>query len=164
MPSMGNITSTRALFAVLILALASGCASSRSTMREQVFKPPLDRMVVSSGFGTRRGKPHYGIDLPAKRGTAVHATASGTVSFAGRQKGFGRVVIVQHVDGYESYYAHLSKITVRKGKKVTAGDRVGKVGKSGKATGPHLHFEIRKKGRPLNPSRILGHSPAELAP
>jgi murein DD-endopeptidase MepM/ murein hydrolase activator NlpD len=118
------------------------------------FVAPLSRARVSSPFGEirGRGRRHYGVDLRARHGTPVAATVEGRVAFAGWRQGFGRLVIVEHSGELESYYAHLSDFAVRRGERVATGQVVGFVGESGNATGPHLHFEMRERGRPIDPS------------
>lgn len=160
MPSMGNITSIKApLFKARAWALAAsvilaGCAST-PPVADGTFLHPLGERPISSGFGQRNGRPHYGIDMSAPSGTPIVAAASGRVSFAGRQRGFGRIVILEHGDGLETYYAHMKGFAVRKGKKVRQGQTIGYVGASGNATGPHLHFEVRAAGQPLDPQKML---------
>jgi len=117
---------------------------------------------ANSNFGVRknpfnhRGRErHAGIDLSASRGTPVHAAGAGVVVRAERGGGYGRVVYVDHGGGLETRYAHLQKILVKEGEFVPAGGLVGKVGSSGRATGPHLHFEIRRDGRVVAPAEIL---------
>lgn len=118
---------------------------------------------VSSGYGVRRDpfarrrhKKHNGIDLRAERGVPVHAAGPGMVAEAKRMRGYGRVVYVDHGGGVQTRYAHLQKITVEQGQFVAPGQLVGKVGSSGRSTGPHLHFEVRENGRPVAPVEILG--------
>ncbi|MGE5186752.1 MAG: M23 family metallopeptidase, partial [Acidobacteriota bacterium] len=111
----------------------------------------------SSGFGWRddpiRHTPrfHSGTDFRADPGTPVHVAGSGVVVFAGRQSGYGNIIYVDHGGGVVTCYAHLRKIEVAKHAKVSAGDRIGQVGSTGRATGPHLHFEVRLEGRPVDP-------------
>jgi len=114
----------------------------------------------SSPFGRRTdpidGDPrfHAGVDLSAPEGTPVGATAPGRVRFAGPAGGYGNLVIVDHGEhdgGVESRYAHLASVAVRPGQRVAAGETVGAVGMTGRATGPHLHFEVRDGGRPVDP-------------
>src|SRR5690606_29890169 len=100
-------------------------------------------------YKTRRF--HEGIDLAAPVGRSVHAYTSGTVTFAGRTAGLGLAVYIDHGNGLETRYGHLSKIYVKKGQKVSTGDKIGAVGSTGLSTGPHLHFEVRKNGKPQNP-------------
>ena len=135
------------VFAVVLL---SACASTP----KGAYVKPVDG-VVTSGFGARRGGPHYGVDIGAPRGTAVRASQAGRVVFRGRKRGFGRLLIVDHGGGVQTYYAHLSGYNVRKGKRVKRGQQIGRVGKSGRASGYHLHFELRMDGRPVNPVGVV---------
>ena len=117
---------------------------------------PYDVARISSAFGEHRGSSHHkGLDLTAPKGTKVRTTADGRVTFAGRSGDFGRLVIVEHGNGYETRYAHLKSISVNKGKKVKRGAVLGTVGASGNATGPHLHYEVRLQGTPVNPRSYL---------
>jgi murein DD-endopeptidase MepM/ murein hydrolase activator NlpD len=112
---------------------------------------------ISSHFGTRhhpiskKRRFHHGLDIAAPRGTPIVSVAPGRVSFAGWRRGFGRVVEVEHGQGWVSRYAHAKKITVKKGQFVLAGQVVGQVGRSGHATGAHLHLEIERSGKRVNP-------------
>lgn len=113
--------------------------------------------IESSGFGWRDDpfrhdrRYHRGTDFHAKAGTPVLAAGDGVVVFAGRQSGYGNVVYVDHGGGVVTRYAHLRRIETRKDSPVTAGERIGQVGSTGRATGPHLHFEIRLDGRAVDP-------------
>ncbi len=118
---------------------------------------PVDGPVTSV-FGSPRAhgrRAHSGIDIAAPAGTAVRAARAGRVTFAGRKGSYGRLVVLDHGRGFASWYAHLSRIAVRPGQHVDAGAVIGRVGTSGNATGPHLHFEIRRRGRPLDPLVFL---------
>lgn len=116
---------------------------------------------LSSGFGYRVHpidqvtKFHYGLDIQGASGTKVGSFADGRVSMVGKNSSYGNYVLIEHTDGYSTLYAHLSKISVKKGATVKLGDLVGKVGMTGKATGPHLHFELRKDGKLLDPSPFI---------
>ena len=121
------------------------------------------KAYVSSAYGMRNGRMHNGIDFAAATGTPVYATADGRVSFAGTQRGYGRIVCVDHAQGYQSCYAHLSRIEVREGQWVRRGEQIGRVGASGNATGPHLHYEIRRHQQAVNPNPYLGTPPQHLA-
>lgn len=110
---------------------------------------------ISSKFGKRQGRHHDGVDIPAVTGTHIVASASGTVSVSGWMRGYGRVIVIKHVSGYHSVYAHNSKHFVKKGQKVSQGEVIGKVGSSGRSTGPHLHFEIRRNNKVRNPAFYL---------
>ncbi len=108
------------------------------------FTSPLKSFTVLSPFGTRGGKFHTGIDIRGKRegGDPVLASRDGTVVRSETRNGYGRLIEIQHTDGYSTRYAHLRRIEVRNGDKVKQGEEIGTVGSSGRATGPHLHFEI----------------------
>ena len=95
------------------------------------------------------------MDIGAGTGTAVHVVQSGKVSFAGWNGGYGNYVVVDHGNGLQTAYAHLSKINVSKGQSVGARDVIGKVGSTGMSTGPHLHFEVKKNGSFVNPESYL---------
>ncbi len=113
--------------------------------------------VITDGFGSRRdpftGRRayHHGLDLSARRGTPIVAPADGVVVFAGRKGGMGRMLRISHGFGYQTVYGHLDKILVEPGQDVHRGDEIGLVGNTGRSTGPHLHYEVLKDGRYVNP-------------
>ncbi|WDI31999.1 peptidoglycan DD-metalloendopeptidase family protein [Hyphococcus flavus] len=115
----------------------------------------------TSGFGVRRdpinGKysRHNGIDFAAPWASPITATADGVVKFAGTRSGFGRCVEINHGNGFITRYAHMNRISVKTGQKVKLHDKVGELGNSGRSTGPHVHYEILYKGKPLNPRRFI---------
>lgn len=115
----------------------------------------------SSGFGMRvhpqtgRRQFHSGVDLSAPSGTPVHATADGIISFADWNKGNGKVVVIEHGRGYSTIYAHNSRIDVKAGQTVKRGAVIAATGATGNATGPHVHYEIWKDGRCVNPSSLI---------
>ena len=113
---------------------------------------------ISSNFGSRNGKHHDGIDIPAVSGTHIIASAGGRVSYAGWMRGYGRVVVIKHDNGHHTVYAHNSKNYVKKNQKVSQGEVIAKVGSSGRSTGPHLHFEIRKNNKVRNPASYLART------
>ena len=116
---------------------------------------PVSKGTLSSGYGRRGGKPHEGIDIRAPRGTAILAAADGTVMYAGDGvRGYGNMIIVRHTGGLVTVYAHNHRNHVNEGVKVTRGQVIGEVGSSGRATGTHLHFEVRRGETPVDP---LGH-------
>ena len=112
---------------------------------------------TASGYGMRidpiykTAKFHNGMDFSANIGTPVYATGDGVIKKAGWQSGYGKIIIVSHGFGYETWYAHLNKYNVRVGQKVVRGEVIGEVGNTGKSTGPHLHYEVHVKGKVVNP-------------
>lgn len=125
--------------------------------------------AVSSDFGWRHdpinGQPrfHAGLDLKVAYGQEVRAASGGVVTFAGEQSGYGTTVVVDHGDGLETRYAHLSSTEVQAGSVVSAGQPIARSGNSGRSTGAHLHFEVRQDGQPIDPDRVTGFAPvAEL--
>lgn len=116
-----------------------------------------DLKRLASGFGMRLhpilkiGKMHAGLDFAAHVGTPIYATGDGKVVKAERQGGYGNVVVISHGYGYETLYAHMNKFKVRPGQKVKRGDVIGYVGNTGLSTGPHLHYEIHKDGKEIDP-------------
>lgn len=128
------------------------------------FTFPVVATRVSSTFGGRvhpvsgARHEHSGVDLAAPTGRAVHASADGVVSHIGNDpRGYGKYVVIRHANGYASYYAHLSKIDrgLRKGMYIARAQRVGAVGSTGTATGPHLHFEVKRGSRPIDPLALI---------
>ncbi|HXU65529.1 MAG TPA: M23 family metallopeptidase [Polyangia bacterium] len=119
---------------------------------------PLTTVAVTVGspFGARWGRPHEGIDLPAPIGTPVFAAADGQVVYAGHSvRGYGNLVVIKHAGDLLTVYAHNSVLLVSQGQPVRAGDRIARVGQSGHATGPHLHFEVRRGQIPRDPMSYL---------
>ncbi|GAB3923636.1 M23 family metallopeptidase [Mucilaginibacter myungsuensis] len=112
----------------------------------------------SDPFNGARAEYHPGIDFKGNHGDPVKATATGTIVHAGWFGGYGNCVRIRHANNLETLYGHLSKITVREGQKVTVGDVVGKVGSTGHSTGSHLHYEVRRDGKPINPVKFLSIS------
>jgi murein DD-endopeptidase MepM/ murein hydrolase activator NlpD len=127
------------------------------------FEYPL-KARITSPFGPRRHpifgvhSMHSGIDLAAPRGTAIKASEGGLVIYSGWYGGYGRVVIIDHSKGFSTLYAHMDRIAVNVGDRVRQGETVGYEGATGYATGPHLHFELRSKGKPQNPVIYLKKS------
>lgn len=125
------------------------------------FSNPLMAMSLTSSFGSRKHPVlkkvlnHAGVDLKAKIGTKVVSAREGVVSFAGRASGYGKLIIIKHSDGYETRYAHLSQIDVKKGQKISQNQHIALSGATGRVSGPHLHFEIRKNGKIENPLTYL---------
>ena len=141
-----------------------------SSLEEKPWTGPLDVLRVTSGFRMdrmhpilRRVLPHTGIDYAATHGTPVRATADGSVSYAAVRGGYGNMVEVQHPNGYATRYAHLSRIGVRAYQAVRQGDVIGYVGATGLATGPHLHYEVRRKGQPVDPALAMAYESTNTA-
>ena len=122
---------------------------------ELSFGWPVSKATLTSRYGRRRGRPHEGIDLGAKRGTPIRAAEAGKVIHSGWLGDYGRVVIVKHAGHYSTVYAHANKLFVRKGDFVDRGERIAEVGTSGNATGPHLHFELRRREVAQDPMLYL---------
>ncbi len=116
---------------------------------------------ISSTFGYRSDpfnggrRLHSGLDMAGAHGSPIYATADGVVSFAGRQSGYGNVVVLRHAMGFETRYAHMSRIRVQEGQRVSRGDQIGDMGSTGRSTGPHLHYEVRTGGTPRNPMTYI---------
>jgi murein DD-endopeptidase MepM/ murein hydrolase activator NlpD len=117
---------------------------------------------VSSVFGSRKDpirgteRDHHGLDIAAPEGTDIRAVRDGVVRFADERGGYGQMVIVDHGEGLETRYAHCSELIVREGEKIRAGERIALVGSTGRSTGPHLHFEARQDGNPVDPQDFFG--------
>lgn len=122
-----------------------------------VLENPLkDGYVVTSRFGMRStGIKHMGTDIAAQKGTDILACAPGTVVFAGYKGSYGNLVIVQHTDSMQTFYAHCDEICVKEGERVNSGDIIAKVGTTGDSTGPHLHLEVREEGIAKNPQDYI---------
>ena len=160
------------LLLFLIVMASVGCARHRPVLSVPVQRPvqeseaervpcqwpvncPAQR--ISSRFGEKRsgGRVHKGLDIAAPQGTPVRATASGITSFSGEQSGYGKIVVVDHCNGYETAYAHLDAILTSRGTKVMRGAKIGLVGATGNATGPHLHYEVRCNKKYVDPEIYL---------
>jgi len=126
------------------------------------FRMPVDHPRITSRFSYRRWhpilhkyRPHFGVDFGAKRGTPLHAVNDGRVVYAGWMRGYGKVVKINHGSGFVSLYAHQSKILVTVGQHVKRGQVIGKVGSTGRSTGPHLHFGLYLRGKPVDPLHYI---------
>ncbi len=117
--------------------------------------PVKSAFRFTSGFGMRWGRMHNGTDFASSHGTPIHATADGVVIHADWLSGYGRLVKIQHEFGIETRYAHMSKIRVKVGQRVSRGDRIGDMGNTGRSTGTHLHYEVRIGGKPVNPMTYI---------
>ncbi|HRH45263.1 MAG TPA: peptidoglycan DD-metalloendopeptidase family protein, partial [Pyrinomonadaceae bacterium] len=168
-----NLSRSRIIPEVPINEIASvsrefGNSGTNSVSEKVMFRMPV-KGRISSGFGNRfhpidkKVKFHAGVDIAVPLGTPVSATGQGIVTFAGSRDGYGNMVIIQHPDGRESRYGHLSKILVSQGETIAAGQQIALSGSTGKSTGPHLHFEIRERGEVVNPFKILSNVLPETA-
>ncbi|MDR1055246.1 MAG: peptidoglycan DD-metalloendopeptidase family protein [Prevotellaceae bacterium] len=123
------------------------------------FNFPLIKFYrINSEFGQRRRRYHYGIDLKIERGDTVVSSLGGMVRIAqskNKKTGYGYYVVIRHFNGLETFYAHLDKVLVKPDQMVTCGEVIGLAGNTGRSTGPHLHYELRYQGRPINPRDII---------
>ncbi|NLN48654.1 MAG: peptidoglycan DD-metalloendopeptidase family protein [Clostridiales bacterium] len=161
-----------------IITKVNGLETDREIIKEKVIKKPKEQILVkgtkepppkkgtgvfatptrgsiSSRFGMRRGRHHDGLDIAAPLGTPVKAADGGDVIFVGTSGTYGKLIKIDHGAGFQTWYGHLSAYSVKVGDKVYKGQIIGAVGNTGRSTGPHLHFEIRKNGVPKNPSSYL---------
>ncbi|HEY6974644.1 MAG TPA: M23 family metallopeptidase [Chitinophagaceae bacterium] len=120
------------------------------------------RGPITSRFGARENpfggtkiETHRGLDIKGPMGGQVKAMAKGEVEFAGQKSGFGNCIILKHGNGFETLYGHLSKILVRVGQQIDIGQQIGAIGSTGRSTGPHLHYEVRRYGQKINPQSFL---------
>ncbi|MNV56480.1 Murein hydrolase activator NlpD precursor [compost metagenome] len=119
-----------------------------------MFSWPVSGATLTSSFGERWSRAHKGLDMVSGN-RSIKASDAGTVIFAGVKSGYGNVVIVDHRNGYETYYGHLNSISVSTGQRLEQGAKIGVMGNTGRSTGTHLHFEIRKNGTAVNPMKYL---------
>jgi len=144
---------SRGSLLLLLASTLSGCAIPRLPLETE----------VSSPFGLRRTgffpSLHHGVDLRAPEGTPVRTMYPGRVRFAGWMTGYGNVIWIDHRGDLVTAYAHLSSIQVATGETVASGAIIGLSGSTGNVTGPHLHFEVWKAGRPVDPIAFLGRNP-----
>ena len=142
---------------IALASVAPGPSDLRARVRHENaldFGWPLQGRL-SSGFGQRGRRPHHGIDIAAKPGAAIRAAEAGKVVYSGWLGGYGRVVIVKHPGRYSTVYAHNRANKVKVGEFVERGEVVALVGSSGRSSGPHVHFEVRRDDRAQNPLRYL---------
>ena len=150
-----NLTTSERLAARMVDQIFE-LGALRVAIQKLPFAHPLNETFqYTSGFGPRWGTMHYGTDMAARHGSPILATADGTIDFAGWEKGYGKLVKIKHDFGYETRYAHLSKIAVKVGQRISQGARIGEMGNTGRSTGTHLHYEIRRNGKPINPMKYI---------
>ena len=151
---------------VTLVSLAPKASAQRTTLvwfnkKHENFVYPLQGTRQSSKYGRRKHPVkkriihHHGIDLAAPIGSVIRAITDGVVVYADPHGGYGNFVVLKHAHGLTSHYGHCNKLRVKVGQRVRGGDIVATVGNTGVSTGPHLHFEIRKDGTPLNPELLL---------
>lgn len=156
----------------------NGVLIEKEIVSEEILKEPVNEIVVqgtkevpktvatgtflmptrgriSSGYGSRWGRMHKGIDIAASHGSPINAADGGTVSFAGYKGSYGYMVEINHGNGYVTRYAHCSKLNVKSGQKVAKGQHIANVGNTGRSTGPHVHLEVLKNGVHQNPSKYV---------
>ena len=152
----GEEPSADALRANLLLKRMDRLNLYSIAARKAPFSNPVRQSFrFTSGFGPRWGRMHEGVDFAAPHGTAIHAAADGVVTHAGWRSGYGRLVKIEHEFGIETRYAHMSRLRVKKGERVSHGDRIGDMGNTGRSTGTHLHYEIRVDDKPVNPMTYI---------
>ncbi len=135
-------------------------AMKKSSPRRPQFDWPVWEARMTRGYlprgKGRRKRPHKGIDLAAPRGSAVMASHDGTIIYTGSGfKGYGKMIMIESNDGWATLYGHLDKIVVYEGKKIRQGEVIGALGNTGRSSGPHLHFEIRRLNGPVDPLPLL---------
>jgi murein DD-endopeptidase MepM/ murein hydrolase activator NlpD len=150
---------------VLGLVTVTGCATAPPPTSRIVILPSSSSCAIldwpvsaplASPFGRRDGRPHEGIDLSVPDGTEVRAACDGIVAYVGaRRAGYGKLVVVQHGEERATAYAHNQQLLVREGQAVSRGQTIALSGHTGRATGPHLHFEVRDRGRAVDPLPLL---------
>lgn len=169
-----DIKKSAILFILLIPFFIQDCASispSKKISKERVFKPGIKnglpkvergyfiwplKGIITSGFGFRSKSRHDGIDISAPKETKIASSASGKVIFSGwGPTGYGKIVIIKHSKKYVTVYAHNHKNFVKTGRSVGKGEKIASVGSTGRATGPHLHFELRVNKIPVDPLPFL---------
>lgn len=132
--------------------------------RQIAFDTPVKGYAINSPFGPRRlagqaARNHEGVDIAAPQGTAVYVAAEGSVERTGYDAGgYGRFIEIRHPNGMTTLYGHLSRADVSAGDRLGAGERIGLVGSTGRSTGPHLHFEVRRNDKQVDPVKVMGQS------
>ena len=123
--------------------------------------PPVEQGMITSEFGLRVHpllkvlKQHSGVDIKAAKDSKALSVGSGIVIFAGNYKGYGNLVVIRHANNISTHYAHLESFNLRVGEVVAQGTEIGTIGNTGNSNAPHLHFEVRKSGNPIDPKRVI---------
>lgn len=141
--------------------LDTTCVVNLTDNLHPCFTMPING-TITCNFGWNKTYNHNGIDINLRRGDKVSSAFDGVVRFAKWENGYGYVVVIRHPNGLETLYAHLSKIKVKVGERITSGDVVGLGGATGNATGNHLHFEVRLKSKPINPRYLIAFDDQKL--
>jgi murein DD-endopeptidase MepM/ murein hydrolase activator NlpD len=144
---------------------------SGKSARKALLRTPVDGARLSSGFGRRKHpilgytRMHKGVDFAAPKGTPIYAAGSGTVDVAGRNGGYGKYVRIRHNGSYSTAYAHMNGFAkgIRRGTRVKQGQVIGYIGSTGSSTGPHLHYEVIRDGRQMNPMKVKMPAGPKLA-
>lgn len=157
---------------VFVIGLLTGCAGlqtsqyrsagdSSSPLREPVARTtreafslawPVENVQINRGYQLYKKRPHWGVDLGGRKGTPILASHQGRVVYAGNQfRGYGKMVLIEYNSKWASIYAHLNKVSVKQGEYVLQGQKVGEMGRTGRATGVHLHFELMEDKQPVDP-------------
>lgn len=144
---------------------------SGQPLKKMFLRTPMKFGKMTSSYSIRRFHPvsksykaHTGIDYGAPMGTPILATANGRVTFAGWKGGYGKLLIVKHANGYQTYYGHCSRLLKKRGQLVEQGEVIARVGRTGVATGPHVHYEVRVNGKPIDPNRVKKSKGQPLSP
>nr|WP_246204873.1 M23 family metallopeptidase [Altericroceibacterium indicum] len=157
LPDDGTVKTGQKLIIPAVFDAPAPSSNSSKTPRKPHFRLPATGNVLLSWQRRADGGGHDGIDFAVNKGDMIPAAASGTVIFAGNEpKRFGKLVVIDHGNGWQTAYGHLMQVTVTKGNTVKSGERIGLGGQSGMATRPELHFEIRRNGTPVDPTMELG--------
>lgn len=140
-------------------------------LKKMFLRIPVKFGRMTSSYSVRRFHPvskrykaHLGIDYGAATGTPIFATANGQVTFSGWKSGYGKVIVVKHPNGYETYYGHCSRLLKKRGQLVDQGEVIAHVGQTGLATGPHVHYEVRVNGKAINPNNVKKSRGKPLSP
>ena len=147
----------RLLTQLLLLCVLASCSHTKGVVagsRDGCY--PLPGAKVISPYKNNRGSHrHTGVDLKTKANDPIYAVGNGVVTMSKNYSGYGKCIIIKHADGTETLYAHNSKNYVKEGEKVKSGQKIALTGRTGRATTEHLHFEVRKNGKPVNPMPLL---------
>ncbi len=143
------------------LSSASYEISSTTGIMLSKFGFPVRNTIISR-FGPRHGRMHYGLDIRSATGDTIYAAFDGQILKSGYERGFGNLIVIQHEKDIKTYYGHLSKYLIRAGSWIKKGEALGLAGSTGRATGSHLHFEIREKNHPFDPELVYDFSSDEI--